>query len=185
MWSPLICLFVIVSTTRALEEKHVENKPLCVPPASAPAKLEAIIEQCQDEIKQAVLEEALQVLGDAGRQLAQAGSSSARSKREAFSGEERRIAGCLLQCVYRKVKAVDESGLPTVSGLVRLYSDGVTDRNYFLATVQAVQQCLTTANTRRALNTQSVQDGAYTCDLAYDTFNCVSDRIESICGRTP
>ncbi|KAG8320735.1 odorant binding [Homalodisca vitripennis] len=135
-----------------------EQLPLCVPPATAPAKLEAVIEQCQDEIKQAVLEEALQVLGDASRELELA--SNTRSKRETFTSEERRIAGCLLQCVYRKVKAVDENGLPTVSGLVHLYSDGVSDRNYFLATLQAVHQCMTLANNRRAFNTQ-VEEGFY------------------------
>ncbi|XP_046664694.1 general odorant-binding protein 70 isoform X2 [Homalodisca vitripennis] len=160
-----------------------EQLPLCVPPATAPAKLEAVIEQCQDEIKQAVLEEALQVLGDASRELELA--SNTRSKRETFTSEERRIAGCLLQCVYRKVKAVDENGLPTVSGLVHLYSDGVSDRNYFLATLQAVHQCMTLANNRRAFNTQVEEDAGYTCDLAYDMFNCVSERIESICGRAP
>lgn len=52
---------------------------------------------------------------------------------------------------------VDENGLPTASGLVRLYTEGVTDRNYFLATVQAVHQCLTLAGNRRSYNPEALQ----------------------------
>lgn len=47
---------------------------------------------------------------------------------------------------------MDENGLPTASGLVKLYSEGVQDRNYFIATLQAVQQCINLAEQRRAYN---------------------------------
>lgn len=40
---------------------------------------------------------------------------------------------------------VDEFGFPTVEGLLRIYSDGVTDQGYYLATLQAVQHCLGSA----------------------------------------
>ncbi|KAL1138387.1 hypothetical protein AAG570_008451, partial [Ranatra chinensis] len=105
---------------------------VCQPPATAPRKLEKIIGQCQDEIKYSLLQEALTVLGE----------TLQRDKREAFTGEEKRIAGCLLHCVYRKLKAVDKDGFPTPTGLVKVYSEGVKDRNYYLATIQAVQQCM-------------------------------------------
>lgn len=47
--------------------------------------------------------------------------------------------------------------MPTASGLVRLYSEGVQDRNYFVATLQAVQQCINLANTRQAYNSPALQ----------------------------
>lgn len=46
---------------------------------------------------------------------------------------------------------MDEQGFPTVEGLVKLYSEGVTERGYFVATAQAVQKCLFAANQRRLL----------------------------------
>ncbi|XP_054262006.1 general odorant-binding protein 70 [Macrosteles quadrilineatus] len=182
-----LSLLLLQLSSAQVQQQVTEGsrRTLCVPPAAAPAQLEAVIEQCQEDIKQAVLEEALQVLGDAGQELDANPLKHNRTRRETFTGEERRIAGCLLQCVYRKVKAVDERGLPTIPGMVRLYSDGVSDRNYFLATVQAVHQCMSAAEHRRSLNPSVVQDGGYTCDLAYDMFTCVSDRIEAICGQAP
>ncbi|XP_008472279.1 uncharacterized protein LOC103509439 [Diaphorina citri] len=41
----------------------------CEPPTSAPQKLEKIIGQCQDEIKQALLQEALEVIDDVKQQI--------------------------------------------------------------------------------------------------------------------
>ncbi|XP_075232707.1 odorant-binding protein 73a [Lycorma delicatula] len=161
---------------RSLKRPHI----FCQAPPTAPERLERIIEQCQDDIKTALLQEALNVLTDTPDYV-----KSNRRRREIFTGEEKRIAGCLLQCVYRKVKAVDEHGMPTVPGLVRLYSEGVEDRNYYVATVQAVQQCVSASQHYRYYNPQVAKDGGYTCDLAYDMFNCVSDKIESFCGRTP
>lgn len=37
---------------------------------------------------------------------------------------------------------VDETGFPQTEGLVRLYSEGVQDRNYYYAAFTAVQQCI-------------------------------------------
>lgn len=37
---------------------------------------------------------------------------------------------------------MDETGFPQIEGLVRLYSEGVQDRNYYYATFTAVQQCI-------------------------------------------
>ncbi|XP_026679569.1 general odorant-binding protein 70 [Diaphorina citri] len=87
---------------------------------------------------------------------------------------------CLLQCVYRKVKAVDSNNFPSAEGLVRLYSEGVQDRNYFTATYQAVQFCMKLAEQVRQSKPNGVLDGGQTCDLAYDMFNCVSDQIEKV-----
>ncbi|KAI5699279.1 hypothetical protein M8J76_004235 [Diaphorina citri] len=158
----------------------------CEPPTSAPQKLEKIIGQCQDEIKQALLQEALEVIDDVKQQIGNSNNNAyntphTRTKRENFSGEERRVAGCLLQCVYRKVKAVDSNNFPSAEGLVRLYSEGVQDRNYFTATYQAVQFCMKLAEQVRQSKPNGVLDGGQTCDLAYDMFNCVSDQIEKFC----
>ncbi len=37
---------------------------------------------------------------------------------------------------------MDETGFPLTEGLVRLYSEGVQDRNYYYAAFTAVQQCI-------------------------------------------
>lgn len=44
---------------------------------------------------------------------------------------------------------MDEEGYPTVEGLVKLYAEGVTERGYFIATAQAVQQCLYAGHQQR------------------------------------
>lgn len=44
--------------------------------------------------------------------------------------------------LYNFFSQVDESGFPQIEGLVRLYSEGVQDRNYYYATFTAVQQCI-------------------------------------------
>lgn len=165
-------------------EKTAESRKYskCEPPTSAPQKLEKIIGQCQDEIKQALLQEALEVIGDVKQQIGASNQyAHSRKKRENFSGEERRVAGCLLQCVYRKVKAVDANNFPSAEGLVRLYSEGVQDRNYFTATYQSVQFCMKLAEQVRQSKANGILDGGQTCDLAYDMFNCVSDQIEKFC----
>ncbi|KAL1455592.1 hypothetical protein WDU94_009676 [Cyamophila willieti] len=178
------------------QPKQAESRKYskCEPPTTAPQKLEKIIGQCQDEIKQALLQEALEVIDDVKHQIGnkqnnnhQASNNNkafiphTRTKRENFSGEERRVAGCLLQCVYRKVKAVDGNNFPSAEGLVRLYSEGVQDRNYFTATYQSVQFCMKLAEQVRQSKPNGVLDGGQTCDLAYDMFNCVSDQIEKFC----
>uniref|UniRef100_A0A8D8R0C7 General odorant-binding protein 70 n=1 Tax=Cacopsylla melanoneura TaxID=428564 RepID=A0A8D8R0C7_9HEMI len=205
----LVCCVVYLSQVSCQiqhRQQHAQPKQAaesrkyskCEPPTTAPQKLEKIIGQCQDEIKQALLQEALEVIDDVKHQIgnkqnhkqhqnsnndnkAAAFVPHTRTKRENFSGEERRVAGCLLQCVYRKVKAVDANNFPSAEGLVRLYSEGVQDRNYFTATYQSVQFCMKLAEQVRQSKPNGVLDGGQTCDLAYDMFNCVSDQIEKFC----
>lgn len=55
---------------------------------------------------------------------------------------------------------VNERGFPTVEGLVALYSEGVDQKEYILATLQAVNKCLTTAQRRHLITPQSI-DGKY------------------------
>nr|ALS31064.1 odorant-binding protein [Phenacoccus solenopsis] len=182
-----VCLTCYVNCEGELPTKGISQR--CKTPAIAPQKLERIIGQCQEEIKSLLLQEALDVIGIEN----QDGSLTTpiRNKRQtkeqtaSFTNEERRVAGCLLQCVYKKVKAVDESGFPQVDGLVRLYSEGVQDRNYYLAAYTAVQQCIGIAEAVKQQQPSQKFDGGQICDLAYEMFDCVSDKIDQFCGLTP
>lgn len=111
--------------------------------------------------------------------------AKSRAKRQAFTEDERRIAGCLLHCVYKKVKALNPAGVPTGEGLVKLYAEGVQDASYFLATAQAVNHCLGAAQQQGRLLPQSIKEPGQKCYLAYDLFECVSDQIIEYCGASP
>ncbi|KAJ8918413.1 hypothetical protein NQ315_008110 [Exocentrus adspersus] len=150
----------------------------CDIPPSAPKRIEEVINQCQDEIKLAILSEALQTFNVNE-------NSHSRAKRAAFNDDERRIAGCLLQCVYRKMNAVNEKGFPTVEGLVALYTEGISQKDYILATVQAVNVCLINSQKKYLVTPQSIDESGKTCDIAYDVFDCVSEEIGKYCGQTP
>ncbi|EEB20203.1 conserved hypothetical protein [Pediculus humanus corporis] len=147
----------------------------CKSPTAATQKIEKVISVCQEEIKLTILREALEILGGGGggdtkKESNKNGDRIKRSKRNSsFSEDEQRIAGCLLQCVYKKVNAVDSGGYPTVEGLVNLYTEGINERGYFLATAQAVQQF------------QENSSGQM-CDLAYKVFDCVSDQLAEYCS---
>lgn len=179
--------YVIVNGQQNNSQDTTSQK--CKAPTIAPQKLERIIGQCQEEIKSLLLQEALDVIGIGSQDLdgIRQQATSLRTKREiapSFSNEERRVAGCLLQCVYKKVKAVDENGFPIAEALVRLYSEGVQDRNYFLATLTAVQQCVGIADAVRQQQPNQKFDGGQSCDLAYEMFDCVSDKIDKYCSST-
>ncbi|CAG9859638.1 unnamed protein product [Phyllotreta striolata] len=171
-----LCL-VLVATAEI--PKNSTRK--CEIPASAPKKVEEVINQCQDEIKLAILSEALEALS-----LNSQENEHSRSKRAAFTDDERRIAGCLLQCVYRKMKAVNEYGFPTVEGLVELYTHGIKQKEYINATVYSVEFCINKAKKMHSVTEESLlQDHVKTCDIAYDIFDCVSEEIGNYCGQTP
>ncbi|XP_022168957.1 general odorant-binding protein 70 [Myzus persicae] len=175
-------LFVIGLQDIYCQKQEPSGK--CRAPDKAPLNLEIIINICQEEIKSALLQEALDILND-GNLEQNTPSYSSRSKREAdedLTNEERRVAGCLLQCVYKKVKAVDETGFPVVDGLMKLYNEGVQDRNYYMATLSAVRHCISIAQQLKQLQPSKSFDDGQTCDLAYEMFECVSEKIEENCG---
>ncbi|KAE9545379.1 hypothetical protein AGLY_000922 [Aphis glycines] len=143
----------------------------CRAPDKAPLNLEIIINICQEEIKSALLQEALDILNDGT--LEQNTPSYSRSKRDAdedLSNEERRVAG------------VDETGFPVVDGLMKLYNEGVQDRNYYMATLSAVRHCISIAQQLKQQQPSKSFDDGQTCDLAYEMFECVSEKIEENCG---
>ncbi|KAK5645823.1 hypothetical protein RI129_004287 [Pyrocoelia pectoralis] len=165
----------------------------CQVPVAAPQNIEKVVNQCQDEIKTALLSEAFHFLSD------KESVGASRRKRETFTNDERRIAGCLLQCVYRKMKAVNHNGFPTSEGLVALYTEGVLDKEYLVASHKAVNTCLIDAQKKHLPTPQSLQRKSFnnltcrfiffavkgkTCDIAFDVFDCVSDRIGEYCGQS-
>ncbi|CAH1117924.1 unnamed protein product [Phaedon cochleariae] len=169
-------VFLSLGIETAEVYKNLTNK--CDIPPSAPKKIEEVINRCQDEIKLAILSEALESLNINEH-------THSRAKRAAFSDDERKIAGCLLQCVYRKMNAVNEKGFPTADGLVSLYTDGISQKDYVLATVDAVNYCLNFAQKKFRVSPNSIEVQGMTCDIAYDVFDCVSDEIANYCGQTP
>lgn len=46
---------------------------------------------------------------------------------------------------FSKQFQVDETGFPVVDGLMKLYNEGVQDRNYYMATLSAVRHCISIA----------------------------------------
>ncbi|XP_021932167.1 general odorant-binding protein 70 isoform X2 [Zootermopsis nevadensis] len=166
-----VALILTVSISSSLGAVTPQGR--CQSPAIAPQRIEKVIADCQDEIKLAILQEALVDLEASTAVL------TSRTKRQTFSEDERRIAGCLLQCVYKKVRAVDASGFPTREGLVRLYAEGVQERGYYLATAEASEQCLHKALQSRLRLQPS---GKQSCDLAYDLFECISNKLSEYCS---
>nr|USH46141.1 odorant binding protein 11 [Apriona germarii] len=178
MFSRAVCIIGFCSVFSTVVQGEEGPSGKCDIPSSAPKKIEETINQCQDDIKLAILSEALQALSVNEH-------TQSRAKREAFSNDEKRIAGCLLQCVYRKMNAVNEKGFPTVEGLVALYTEGISQKDYILATVQAVNLCLVKSQKKYLLTPQSIDENGKTCDIAYDVFECVSEEIGKYCGQTP
>nr|ALR72506.1 odorant binding protein 18 [Colaphellus bowringi] len=168
------CLVMMIVAVNA--GKNQTNN--CDIPASAPKRIEETINSCQEEIKLAILTEALEAL-NVNEHI------HSRAKRSAFSKDEKRIAGCLLQCVYRKMNAVNERGFPTAEGLISLYTEGIRHKDYVLATMQAVNHCLYHVQKNHLTTPQSIDEHGKTCDIAYDVFDCVSEEIGKYCGQTP
>nr|AIX97075.1 odorant-binding protein 1 [Dastarcus helophoroides] len=83
------------------------------------------------------------------------------------------------------MNAVNQHGFPTVEGLVALYSEGVTQKEYILATLQSVTYCLSAAQKKYLITPKTLQENGKTCDIAYDTFDCISEKIGEYCGQTP
>ncbi|XP_016985182.1 general odorant-binding protein 70 [Drosophila rhopaloa] len=95
--------------------------------------------------------------------------------------EDKRIAGCLLHCVYARNHAIDQKGWPTLDGLVHFYSEGVHEHGFFMATLRAVNLCLRTMTARYKVNRKELPQKGESCDLAFDVFDCISDQITGYC----
>ncbi|XP_022212296.2 general odorant-binding protein 70 [Drosophila obscura] len=95
--------------------------------------------------------------------------------------EDKRIAGCLLHCVYAKNHAIDHMGWPTLDGLVQFYSEGVHEHGFFMATLRSVNLCLRAMTTKYRVNRKTLPQKGESCDLAFDVFDCISDQITGYC----
>ncbi|XP_030385449.1 uncharacterized protein LOC115632443 [Scaptodrosophila lebanonensis] len=95
--------------------------------------------------------------------------------------EDKRIAGCLLHCVYAKNNAIDKFGWPTLDGLVDFYSEGVHEHGFFMATLRSVNLCLRAVTNKYKVNRKQLPQKGESCDLAFDVFDCISDQITGYC----
>lgn len=80
---------------------------------------------------------------------------------------------------------MNEQGFPTTEGLVSLYTTGVEDKGYKLATYQGVHNCLNLAQKTHLQTPQALEVPGKSCDIAYDVFDCVSEEVGRYCGQTP
>lgn len=99
-----------------------------------------------------------------------------------ISHEDRWMAGCLMQCVFRKNNAVDSSGYPTLDGVTDLYTDGTTEQKLFMHVLRAVDKCLKGAAKKHNIHKGKVPLKGETCDVAFDVFDCVSDSLTDYCS---
>ncbi|XP_037947031.1 uncharacterized protein LOC119678968 [Teleopsis dalmanni] len=95
--------------------------------------------------------------------------------------EDKRIAGCLLHCVYAKNNAIDKMGWPTLDGLVHFYSEGVNDHGFFMATLRSVNLCLHAVSKKYRVSRSKYPEQGESCDVAFDVFDCISDQITGYC----
>lgn len=96
-------------------------------------------------------------------------------------------------------------GWPTLDGLVSFFSEGVHDHNYFVGTLRAASGCLNTLSHTyhmkrwrspgeyahppkmhyRCVIVASFSEHGQSCDLSFDVFNCISDKIGEYCENRP
>ncbi|EDW18490.1 Odorant-binding protein 73a [Drosophila mojavensis] len=95
--------------------------------------------------------------------------------------EDKRIAGCLLHCVYARNNAIDKNGWPTLDGLVGFYSEGVHEHGFFMATLRSVNLCLRAMTNKYHVSRRDLPQKGESCDLAFDVFDCISDQITGYC----
>lgn len=99
-----------------------------------------------------------------------------------ISNEDRWLAGCLLQCVFRKNDAVDSNGYPTLDGLTDLYTAGTSEQSFFVHVLRAVDRCLKAVAIKHHIFKGKVPIKGETCDVAFDVFDCVSDSVAEYCS---
>ncbi|CAO1305601.1 unnamed protein product [Diamesa tonsa] len=96
--------------------------------------------------------------------------------------EDQWLAGCLMQCIFRKNNAVDKKGFPTLDGVVELFTDGIHEHAFFMHTLRAVDRCLKGASIKHHIYRGNDPVKGQTCDVAFDIFDCVSDSITEYCN---
>ncbi|CAD7083001.1 unnamed protein product [Hermetia illucens] len=170
----------------------------CLNPPTTAKKVEMFIKECQEEIKTKIVQEALIILNGKygeGHNEYEASHASFYDNNNGYSRirrhlgynptlvsrEDKRIAGCLLHCIYAKNNAIDKLGWPTLDGLVHFYSDGVSDHAFFMATLRATNCCLRATGEKYGIDRLEHPKHGESCDLAFDVFDCVSDQMTEYC----
>ncbi|XP_050075586.1 general odorant-binding protein 70 [Anopheles maculipalpis] len=186
LWAVVACSELMLHPVRADAPKK-----RCLTKPNVSKKVDMVIHQCQEEIKSSLIEDALKIF------TSEHGQWHDRRKRDADEGaldfshptivshEDKWIAGCLMQCVYRKNNAIDKNGWPTLDGLVSLYTDGVNEHGYFMATLRGVDRCLKGTSKKYQIKRNDAAENFEQCEVAFDVFDCISDMITDYCsGQT-
>ncbi|XP_052899427.1 general odorant-binding protein 70 [Anopheles moucheti] len=186
LWAVVACSELMLHPVRADAPKK-----RCLTKPTVSKKVDMVIHQCQEEIKSNLIEDALKIF------TAEHGQWHDRRKRDADDGtvdfshptivshEDKWIAGCLMQCVYKKNNAIDKNGWPTLDGLVSLYTDGVNEHGYFMATLRGVDRCLKGTSKKYQIKRNDAAENFEQCEVAFDVFDCISDMITDYCsGQT-
>lgn len=178
------CVSLVLSSESLVQAQMTKKR--CMSQPNVSKKVDKVIHECQDEIKMNLIEDAIRVFKEEWHD---------RKKRTADDGgyqhptvvshEDKWIAGCLMQCVYRKNHAVDKNGWPTLDGLVNLYTDGVNEQGYFMATLRGVDRCLKGTSMKYKVKRNDVADNFEQCSVAFDMFDCISDMITEYCSDQP
>lgn len=72
-------------------------------------------------------------------------------------------------------------GWPTIDGLVHFFTDGVDDQGYFINVVRAADECLNGSSHKQGIPLNEKPYKGDLCDIAYDTFDCITDKITEYC----
>ncbi|XP_035790900.1 general odorant-binding protein 70-like [Anopheles albimanus] len=184
-WLVLACCGVLTVQADPMKKR-------CLTKPNVSKKVDMVIYQCQEEIKSTLIEDALKIYtAEAGhwqqerrRRRRDAGEEGTIdfSHPTIVSHEDKWIAGCLMQCVYRKNNAIDKNGWPTLDGLVNLYTDGVNEHGYFMATLRGVDRCLKGTSRKYQIKRNDLAENFEQCEVAFDVFDCISDMITDYCS---
>lgn len=99
-----------------------------------------------------------------------------------ISQEDRWMAGCLMQCVFKKNNAVDSNGYPTLDGVTDLYTDGTSEQKLFMHVLRAADKCLKSAAKKHNIYKGKTPLKGEACEVAFDVFDCVSDSLTEYCS---
>lgn len=100
---------------------------------------------------------------------------------ESLTSTDKWLAGCLIQCIYKKNGAIDRLGYPTLDGIVDLYTAGSTEQPFFIYSLRAVNKCLKHVSNKYNVNRKKKPSKETACSIAFDVFDCVSDLVEDYC----
>ncbi|EDS29696.1 conserved hypothetical protein [Culex quinquefasciatus] len=181
----LMTVSVVVLSSSFVVQAQMTKKR-CMSQPNVSKKVDKVIHECQEEIKMDLIEDVIRAYKEDWHD---------RKKRESHeddfqhptivSHEDKWIAGCLMQCVYRKNNAIDKNGWPTLDGLVNLYTDGVNEQGYFMATLRGVDRCLKGTSMKFKVRRNDVAEQFEQCGVAFDVFDCISDMITNYCSDQP